>query len=64
MGSCVIGAPCDSCAISPDHTKYVPCTDVRCPAGPHPGSRQQDVVSDNASCFALDRCASVGVVTR
>jgi hypothetical protein len=63
MGSCVIGAPCDSCAISPDHTKYVLWTDVRRPAGLHPESRQQDVISGHAPCLLRNGCARVGVVT-
>jgi hypothetical protein len=64
MGSCVIGARCGSCAISPDHTKYRLWTAAHRLACLHPESRQPYVISEHALCFALNGCASGGVVNR
>jgi hypothetical protein len=64
MGFRVIGAPCDSGAISPDYTKYLLWTGADRRASQHPESRQQDVVSGGASCIALKGSPSVGVVNQ
>jgi len=62
MRSRGVGAPCDSCAVSLDYTNYEPCTDASHAAGPRAERRPRDVISDHAFCFALNGCASGGLV--
>jgi hypothetical protein len=64
MGTCVIGAPCDSYAISSDVKKYLLWVAARCPAGQHAERYPQDVIADHAPCLARSCCASVALVRR